>query len=205
MSDDASHWRVFPWDPEAEDGAPFSASFVAPQGGGRFDVPGTPVLYLAERPEHAVAERIQPFRGSILMDFDLTPPPHRLALVEVTVSERAGAGVADCCDPTVLVALGQRPDTLASSDVTRSQAAAAVVHEQGHTGLRWWSSLSGDWHGTVLFLDRVDRTEMTWGAPVPLTLEHPALVAACAALGIRRWRQPRPGRPPGRRPRLRGA
>ena len=202
MNDGASNWRVFPWNPEAEDGAPFSASFVPPQGHGRFDLRSTAVLYLAERREHAVAERLQKYRGFVLEDSDLTPSPYRLALVSVIMAERVRTAIADCCDPSVLLRLGLRPDELASLDSERSQAAAAAVHASGHMGLRWWSSLSGDWHGMALFLDRVERSALSWGTPEALTLEHPAVVAACATLGIRRWRKPRPGRPPGRRRRV---
>jgi hypothetical protein len=52
-------WRVFPWDPAAPDGAPYSARYVPPTGtqtGGRFDLGDVPVLYLAEQPEQALAE-----------------------------------------------------------------------------------------------------------------------------------------------------
>jgi hypothetical protein len=64
-------WRVFPWDPAAPDGAPFSARYVPPAGeqtGGRFD-PGTvPVLYLAESLEHALAEVLRRYTGKPLRD-----------------------------------------------------------------------------------------------------------------------------------------
>jgi hypothetical protein len=53
-------WRVFPWDPEARPGAPFSLAAVPRhQGSGRFDIPHlSPIRYLAESPEHAVGERV---------------------------------------------------------------------------------------------------------------------------------------------------
>jgi len=57
-------WRVFPWDPNAKLGEPFSPSYIHPnQGSGRFDVAGTLVVYLAETAVHAVAEKLQRFRG----------------------------------------------------------------------------------------------------------------------------------------------
>ncbi len=60
-------WRVFPWEPRAAEGEPFSAAFVpGTQGSGRFDLRGGRVLYLAESAEHAVAEKIQRFRAQEL-------------------------------------------------------------------------------------------------------------------------------------------
>jgi hypothetical protein len=56
---DATLWRAFSWDVDAADGAPYSIRSVPPvdkQTGGRFDNDATAVLYLAEFPEHAVAE-----------------------------------------------------------------------------------------------------------------------------------------------------
>lgn len=187
MTADAPLWRVFPWDQGAAPGAPYSASFVPPrQGAGRFDLPDAAVLYLAESPEHAVAERIQGWRGQQLEPFDLTDGVHPLALVAVTLPASVGAALADCCDPAVLVQLGVRPDELASRDLARTRAIALVIGERGHTGLRWWSSLGGDWHTVVLFMDRVETAGLTWGEPERLTVEHVTVEAACALLGIPR-------------------
>src|SRR5207247_9003932 len=57
-------WRVFPWDPAAKPGEPFSPSYIYPdQGSGRFDIAGKLVVYLAETAVHALAEKLQRFRG----------------------------------------------------------------------------------------------------------------------------------------------
>jgi len=189
VTSDAPLWRVFPWDKDAEPGAPFSPSFVPPrQGAGRFDLPDAPVLYLAESPEHALAERIQGWRGQRLEPFDLTDGEHPLAVVSVALAPRLRAAIADCCDAAVLVRLKVRPDVLASRDLARTRAIAVTVRERGHAGLRWWSSLGGDWHTVVLFLDRVSAGALEWGEPERLTLEHAAVEAACVQLGIRRTR-----------------
>lgn len=93
MSSGASLWRVFPWEGKAAMGAPFSPSFVPePTGRGRFDLPGrlSPVLYLAETPEHAVAELLHPWRGRTLDGRHLSRSGRPLALVEVSL---AGATV----------------------------------------------------------------------------------------------------------------
>jgi hypothetical protein len=67
------------------------------------------VLYLAESPEHAVAERIQPFRGQPLDAADLRAAGHALALVRVELPQGLATGLADLCDPDVLSRLGIRP------------------------------------------------------------------------------------------------
>lgn len=182
-------WRVFPWDPAAAEGERFSAAFVpAGQGRGRFDLPGRPagVLYLAETPEHAVAELIQRFRSQPrpLDAADLMVAGHTLALVSITVSPAASAGIADLCDPAFLARLGIRPDETAARARPPSQRAAAEVHAAGHAGLRWWSAFMGEWHTVVLFRERLEARALVYGAPVPLGLRHPSLTAAALALDV---------------------
>ncbi len=59
-------WRVFPWDPAAQPGEPFSSSYIHPsQGAGRFDIPGKLVVYFAETAVHAVAEKLASWENSI--------------------------------------------------------------------------------------------------------------------------------------------
>jgi hypothetical protein len=180
-------WRAFPWNPSSQEGEPFSASFIPPlQGKGRFDLPGVPggVLYLAETPEHAVAERIQHFRGQSLGPADLRVARHDLALVSVGLSPQIRESLADLCDPALLLRYGIRPDETASRDRRTTQRIAADLHAAGHSGLRWWSALSGDWHTLALFRDRLDPTQPAYGTPEPITLEHPAVREAAHTLGI---------------------
>jgi hypothetical protein len=179
-------WRVFPWDPSAREGERFSAGYVPPaQGKGRFDLPGVPggVLYLAETPEHAVAEMIQHYRGQSVDEAELRIAGHALALVAVALPESIRREIADLCDPALLVRLGVRPDRTASRDRRATQAISAAVHAAGYAGLRWWSALAGDWHTVVLFRDRLDPAPAV-GLPEPLGLEHPAVREAASALGI---------------------
>ena len=183
----AAAWRVFPWDPGAEPGEPFSASWVPPsQGQGRFDLPATPggVLYLAESPVHAVAERIQHFRGQVLDEADLRVAGHPLALGRVEIPERLFAKLADLCDPTVLIRLGIRPDATASGSRRTTQQLAAAIHSVGYRGLRWWSALRGDWHTLVLFRDKL-TSPLSFESPEPLSLSHEAVQAAMRELGMR--------------------
>lgn len=179
-------WRVFPWDPQAKAGAPFSPQYVQPgQGSGRFDVPGAAVIYLAESAAHAVAEKLQRFRGQRLERYDLIESGHTLALVECSVPAAILGKVIDLCDPQALVKLAIGPDVLASRDVTKTQQVSKQVHDQGSFGLRWWSALSGDWHTVVLFMDRVAEGDLRYVTPVQLTVAHPVVKEASAALGIR--------------------
>jgi hypothetical protein len=177
-------WRVFPWDPEAKPGQQFSPSYVHPtQGAGRFDLPGERVLYLAETAVHAVAEKLQRFRGHRLERADLLESGKPLALVECDIP--AGTRIADLCDPAVLVRHALRPDRLASGRKTETQAVATALREAGYDGLRWWSALTGDWHTIVLFLGRVGVATLRYLTPEPLALTHPAVKEAVTALGIR--------------------
>ncbi len=180
-------WRVFPWDPAAAEGARFSPTYVpSGQGKGRFDLPRMPggVIYCSESPEHAVGEMIQHYRGQELDTADLRIGGHALALLDVMLAQQVRDRILDLCDPEVLVRLGLRPDETASNDRRITQGIAARVHGAGHTGLRWWSALTGDWHTVVLFRSRLVPAP-AHGAPEPLTRDHPAVVEAARTLGIR--------------------
>ena len=173
----AGAWRVFPWDPAAKPGEPFSPSYINPnQGAGRFDVADKLVVYLAESAVHAVAEKLQRFRGQKIDRRDLIESGNTLALVECELGKLK---LADLCDPAVLVTHAIRPDTLASRDTVRTQAVAAQLLRAGYAGLRWWSALSGDWHTIVVFEGKIDYRQ-----PEALTLQHQAVRDASAALGI---------------------
>lgn len=93
--------------------------------------------------------------------------------------------MADLTRPAVLEQLALRPDVLASHDRRRTQAAARAVHAAGYAGLRWWSALTGEWHGLVLFLDRLAPAALRHGAPEPITPANLALCEAARLLGIR--------------------
>ena len=177
--------RVFPWDQRALAGAPFSPSYVpVQQGSGRFDLADSPVLYLGESPEHPVGEVLQGFRGRPFRDGALRRFGHSLALVRIDVPDDLAAGLVDLDDPARLLALALRPSDVASEDRSRTREIAARLYDGGATGLRWWSTLSGDWHGVVLFIARTPLDGLTIGMPEVLTRGHPAVVAACRQLAI---------------------
>ncbi len=172
-------WRVFPWDPAAKPGEPFSPSYIHPrQGAGRFDVDGKLVVYIAETAVHAVAEKLQRFRGQKIDRKDLIESGKPLALVECQLGK---IKLADLCDPAVLVKHDIRPDVLASRDLAKTQRVAAALYKEGFGGLRWWSALSGDWHTIVVFEGDIEYAE-----PEPLAIGHTVVEGASVALGIQR-------------------
>jgi hypothetical protein len=177
--------RVFPWDPVARSGEPFAPDhFPARQGSGRFDLRDGAVLYLGETPEHPVAELLQAFRGRPFRDGMLRRFGHPLALVEILLPEDVAGQLIDLDDPAQLMRFGLRPSEVASDDRRRTGRIAAAIHDSGATGLRWWSKLSGDWHGAALFLSRVAASRLTIGAPARLSRDHPAVIQACRHLAI---------------------
>ena len=179
-------WRVFPWDPDVNEGNLFSPSHIPPTTGrGRFDLPVacSPVLYVAESPEHAIAEAIQPWRNRPLRPPHLVLAGRPLALVAVQMAPEAAAELADLCQPDVLDRFGLTADWVASRHRRRTQAIAASVWDRGHAGLRWWSSFGGDWHGVVLFTARM-QGNMRFGRPEVLSAGNAALQRAAEALGM---------------------
>ncbi len=195
MNPQTGLWRVFPWDPGAAPGHPFSPSFVPRTSGqARFDLPArlSRVLYLAGSADHAVAELIHARRCRTLDERHLERAGHRLAAVEVHLPESVLGSVVDLCTPLGLEETMTRADRVASPHRATTQPIARAVWDRGHAGLRWWSQFHGDWHTTVLFADRrsVDgqgkRPKLRFSEPVPLTLESPSVVEAARVLGIER-------------------
>lgn len=182
-----SRWRAFPWSPTAAEGDPFSAAFVpAGQGYGRFDLPGESagVRYLAETPDHAVAEKIVRLRNLSLEDADLFEFGFRLALVEVQLDDSLAAGIFDLCAATGLTRSGIAPDRTAFRDRVTTQAISQQIDHGGSVGLRWWSAFFGEWHTLVLFNQRIPPGNLSFCAPEPLTPDHPAVRDAADALGV---------------------
>lgn len=182
----ALYWRVFPWDRDVPDGRPFSPSHIPPTTArGRFDLPiaCSPVLYLAETPDHAIAEALQPWRNWPLRTAHLRRAGHPLALVDVQLGAEEAAGIVDLCDPATLRRRRIAPDQIASRHRRRTQPIAASIWDSGDVGLRWWSSFWGDWHGVVLFTARVEWS-MHFGEPREIGGDTPALRGAASALGM---------------------
>jgi hypothetical protein len=181
-------WRAFPFDAGAEPGAPFSATYVHPgQTAGRFDLQDRPpVLYLAESPEHAVGELLQAFRGRRIGPDHLRRHGYPLAVVSIEIAPGLARRIPDLTDPRTLLRFDLRPDALASHDRRVTQAIARTLHGAGQPGLRWWSALTGAWHGLALFTDRLEPQDLAVGRPELLAVDHPAVASAMTVLGIAR-------------------
>jgi RES domain-containing protein len=181
-------WRIFPWDAGARPGAQYSPEFIPPgQGSGRFDLEDSPpVLDLAESPAHAIAEKFQQYRGREIGWPELRESGHPLSLVEVSMHLPESARIVDLCDPAALTRYGCRPDELMSRDFTRTQAVSRRLHESGLCGFRVWSALTGDWHSTFLFVDRLrpDR-DLSFATPVAIDFDMPPFREAAELLGLR--------------------
>lgn len=156
------------------------------QGAGRHDSPGRyGTFYAARSAEAAVAETIQAFRGR-----DLSPEDLELAdgsrLTLATYDDSTLGALTDLDEPAVLVAEGWRPSGVASRDRTVTQAMAAHAFEAGALGLSWWSTLDSAWTNVTLFAERTidSGAVVVDGAVEPLSLKHPALVAAADHLAI---------------------
>ncbi|MGH7576980.1 MAG: hypothetical protein ACREM1_17860 [Longimicrobiales bacterium] len=68
--------------------------------------------------------------------------------------------------------------------MTASQSAARKIYDAGFTGFRSWSSFFGEWHSVVLFLDRIRTSELQFGEPEHLAIQHPAFRSAAEALDM---------------------
>ncbi|MGH7703691.1 MAG: RES family NAD+ phosphorylase [Gemmatimonadales bacterium] len=180
-------WRCFPWDPAAHPGDAFSPSYVPPgQGAGRFDLQDQPsVLYLAESPVHAVGEALQEFRGGVFKAGYLRRVGRGLALVGVTLDAGLAEMVPDLTEPAVLVRLETRPDALAHHDRRVTQAIARSLHLKGYAGFRWWSAITGGWHATTLFRDRLPPEQLAFETPSLLRPDSEPVREALVLLGIR--------------------
>jgi hypothetical protein len=193
-------WRVFPWNAGARDGEPYSVRSVAPahrQNYGRFDLGGRPlVLYLAETPAHGVAEVLRGLKRNPATPFD--PSRHRLAeddlrgsghpraLVQARLPAAIADRVPDLAEGAALARFGVRADHLSTGVRALSRKAARQIYAHGDAipGFTWWSAFGGDWHVTLLFLDRISLDEIEFGTPEILTLGHPAVQEAARELNL---------------------
>ncbi len=156
------------------------------QGAGRHDSPGRyGAFYAARSAVAAVAETIQAFRGR-----DLSPDDLVLAdgssLRLATLDDSRLKALVDLDEPAVLVAEGWRPSGVASRDRLVTQAMAVRAFDAGSLGLSWWSTLDSAWTNVTLFAERtVGRAVVALeGPPEPLSLKHPAVIAAADHLTI---------------------
>ncbi|MDQ6683262.1 MAG: RES family NAD+ phosphorylase [Chloroflexota bacterium] len=154
------------------------------QGFGRFDARDRyGAFYFSLLAVSAVAEQIQAFRGRELTDAALRRADgSRLALARLELAD--GTRLVDLDDPTQLLSRAMRPSHVATSDRTRTRRIGERLFDEGSDGFLWWSALEASWPNGVVYAERaLDRCRPT-GDPEVLTLDHPTVVEAAAALGI---------------------
>lgn len=180
-------YRVFPLLPGAglsEDGGPL---FVPRglQGSSRHDNPGSyGALYASRWAESAVAERIQPFRGRELTAAHLRRAdgrPYALA----SIDDARLDGVIDLDDPRELARRRLRPSGVATRNRTVTQPVALAIFEEGPLGFAWWSTLEAEWINVTLFAERAIPQLHVAGSPEVLSLDHPVVLAAAQAVGVK--------------------
>jgi hypothetical protein len=71
-----------------------------------------------------------------------------------------------------------------SRDPGCSQRLSRRLHQRGVPGFRVWSALSGDWHCTILFMDRAVKLSLTFGRPRRLTFRSRGMAQAARVLDI---------------------
>lgn len=141
------------------------------------------MLYLAETPDHALAELLQPWRGRPLQPAHFEHGGRPLSLVQLHVDDETATGIMDLCDPNVLARARVAPDVVASRHRNVTQPVAGYAWESGHHGVRWWSTFWGDWHTVVLFVKRIE-TPLRFEDPLALSIEAPVARRTARLLGM---------------------
>jgi hypothetical protein len=176
-------YRVFAWDPTVEP-KPLDVPRER-QGTGRHDAPDRYLaLYLAREPQSAVAERIQAFRGHRLTAQDLVRADGRI-LALASLDDRSLPPLVDLDDPAMLVELRRRPSQVATGERLTTQGLALGLFRAGAIGMAWWSIIEAGWTNVTLFGERLPQGGLPVHGAVPLSLDHPDVIAAADRLGIR--------------------
>jgi hypothetical protein len=179
-------FRVFPWRPDAEPADPGGALFVprGEQGAGRHDNPDHyGAVYLSRSRIAPIAESLRAFRRHEGAGFDLVVEGGRLAVASLDDSELAG-GLLDLDDPRELLARELRPSGVATRQRDLTQEIALSLFAEDVDGFEWWSTIEGSWINVTLFAERSIGSLQVIGEPEPLTLEHPVVAEAAAAVGL---------------------
>jgi hypothetical protein len=154
------------------------------QGEGRHDNPARyAAFYLSRRPESVIAEILRFLRLHEVLEADLRSEgrPYGLAAID----DDGIHDLLDLDDPRNLVDRALRPSRVATRNRRVTRRLALGVFEEGVAGFEWWSAIEASWINVTLFADRaVDRLRLV-SEPEVLTLDHPAVVAAAEAIGVR--------------------
>jgi hypothetical protein len=171
-------YRVFPYDAAAALDAPGGALYVPPGGANRIDNPDLyRVLYVAERPEAAIAEtfgRLPIWRAASFVHANGNP--YALATFEAP-----NLALCDLDDVAVLQEIGVRhPSHVVRRDRAETQSIARHVYEQQrYAGLRWWCYYSPEWG--VMGLWEYSRVRLT-EPPRILTVKSEPVQGAAAEI-----------------------
>ena len=179
-------YRCFAWNRTARDDAPdgplwFPRMF---QGDGRHDNPAQyGCLYLADRAVSCTVEQLAAFRGQRLTASLLRRRGLPLALARLALEDRAT--LVDLDDPAVLQRERLRPSRIATRVRGMTQPIALRLHKRHPhaAGLRWWSTWEASWLNVTLFNRAAARLAVE--DVRELTLDHPALLEAADAFGLR--------------------
>lgn len=174
-------YRVLPHLPRVAAGRPGSPRHVPPStGANRVDNPDLyAVLYLGDSPVGAVAEAFgwAPRWSAALLRGSPSLPGSTRALV--TFELPASAPLCDLDDAARLVDLRLRPSEVVTRDRGVTQAWSRRIFEtSAYAGVRWWSYYEPSWGSVGLW----DVTSLAVTAVEPLTVDHPALVAAAETI-----------------------
>jgi hypothetical protein len=179
-------WRTLPLDRHAaaeEAGGPLWFPREQ-QGYGRHDNPELyGCLYVAEDAASAVAEALEPFRGTGRLDASMfTRLGRPLALAELALPDEAL--IVDLDDPDVLADEALHPSRIATRARRITQRLAAELFESHPeaAALRWWSTLEATWINQTLF-DRAVPS-LTLIEVAELRINDPAVRDAAALLGL---------------------
>lgn len=174
-------YRVLPYLEAAKDGQPGHPAYVPHStGASRIDNPDIyDVLYLGDDPACAVAEAFgwAPRWNAGLLRGTPSLPGSVRGLVRYHLPD--GAGLCDLDDASRLVDLGLRPSRVVTRDRTVTQDWARELYNTSEfSGVRWWSYYNPDWGSVGLW----DIAALTVTDVAILTTDHPAFVAAAAAI-----------------------
>jgi hypothetical protein len=176
-------YRVFPYLEGAREDQPGHPQYLhRPQGSGRLDNPGEyDCWYLAGEASGAVGET---FGDLVLWTPSMFSFPYigaQRALGTYRVDD--ATPILDLDDPRVLLDRHLRPTQVVSRQRTVTQQWALSIFLEEHndkrawSGVRWWSYHRPQWQILGLWSVVPECVEVE-----PLTLRHPAVVDAAAAL-----------------------
>jgi hypothetical protein len=175
-------YRVLPYASTARTAADAGHPLYRPPavGANRIDNPDLfQSLYVGDDPACAVAEAFgwASRWGSGLLRGSPSIAGSVRALITFDLPD--DAAICDLDDARRLVTLGLKPSNVVTRDRSVTQRWARSIYDGGqHAGVRWWSYYNPDWGSIGLW----DVSRLTIADVEPLTMAHPAVTHAAAAI-----------------------